>query len=104
MKRFEIGEDWPREYDVIGGTDRSQAAVRVIQPHTVVGRPEDRHPDSDQWVFVLSGTGRAVVDGREAKLAPGTLLLVEAGEPHEFHNETEAGLVTVSIFSPPPSH
>ena len=42
---------------------------------------------SDQWPYVALGTGRATVRGRRVGLKPGSLLLIEAGEPHEISNE-----------------
>ncbi|HEY2737902.1 MAG TPA: cupin domain-containing protein, partial [Thermoanaerobaculia bacterium] len=60
-----------------------------------------RHDKSDRWVFVLAGSGKAVVGGIDAKLATGTLLLIEAGEPHELDNISEDPLILLNIYGPP---
>lgn len=71
----------------------------VIPAGAKEGGPENRHPDSDQWLLVLEGTGVAHVEGRSIELRQGSLLCVEAGERHQI-DATER-LVTVNIYAPP---
>jgi hypothetical protein len=35
-------------FELIGGTERAQAAVMVLDPETRTGGPDNRHSDSDQ--------------------------------------------------------
>ena len=35
------------------------------------GGADNRHAGSDQWLYVVSGTGRATVEGVEVELGPG---------------------------------
>lgn len=88
------------EFKVIAGTGRSQAAVMVIDTATSEGGPDNRH-DGDQWLYVLSGEGEAVVNGTVAPLRPGTLLLIEAGEAHEIRCTSMEPLRTLDIYAPP---
>ena len=53
-----------------------QAATMVLRPgQSSSEQPEDEHPKAEQWLFVLSGGGRARVAGRTIRLRAGTLLL-----------------------------
>jgi mannose-6-phosphate isomerase-like protein (cupin superfamily) len=89
-------------FDVVASTDRSQAATMVLRPGQSTGGPTNAHADSDQWLVVLSGRGTATVAGESVPLEPGTLLLVEAGEPHEIAAADGADpLVAVSVYAPP---
>lgn len=88
-------------FDVVAGTSRSQAATMVLDPGRSTGGPDNRHPDSDQWLYVLSGRGRATVAGEEIEIEPGTLLLIEAGEAHEIAAGEEEPLSTISVYAPP---
>ncbi len=88
-------------FRVVAGSDRSQAAEMTLGPGDSTGGPDNRHPDSDQWVFIVSGSGTAVVEGADHELAAGTLLLIEAGEAHELKSGSEEPLVTVNIYAPP---
>ena len=73
----------------------------ALPPGESTGGPDNRHDESDQWVFVLSGTGTAIVDGAEYELSPGTLLLIEAGEAHELRSASKKELATLNIYAPP---
>ena len=88
-------------FDVVGGTDRSQAATMILDPGQTTGGPENAHADSDQWLYVVSGSGSAVVEGEEVSLRAGSLVLVEAGETHEIRNGGEEPLRTVNVYAPP---
>lgn len=98
MKVLKIHAD--DEFRVLAGTERSQAAVMMIQTAESEGGPDNRH-DGDQWLYVLSGEGEAVVNGTVAVLAPGTLLLIEAGETHEIRCTAMEPLRTLNIYAPP---
>ena len=88
-------------FDVVAGTDRSQAATMVLAPGQSTGGPSNAHAASDQWLYVVSGTGTATVEGESVALEAGTLVLVEAGETHEISNTGSERLKTVSVYAPP---
>lgn len=88
-------------FDVVAGTGRSQAATMTLEPGRSTGGPENRHPDSDQWVYVVSGRGRAMVDGETVEIAAGDLLLIEAGETHEIAAGEDEPLQMISVYAPP---
>lgn len=91
----------PDGFQVVAQSRRSQAATLVLGARERTGGPGNRHGDSDQWLLVLAGTGRAKVADREVDLAPGLLLLIEAGETHEIESDPANTLRTVNIYTPP---
>jgi mannose-6-phosphate isomerase-like protein (cupin superfamily) len=88
-------------FRVLIGNRRAQAAQMVIPPGESEGGPSNRHRDADQWLFVVSGTGLAVMGGRRIALTAHTLLLIEHGEQHEIRNTGKTPLKTLNIYSPP---
>jgi mannose-6-phosphate isomerase-like protein (cupin superfamily) len=88
-------------FRVVAGTARSQAATMVLEPGQATGGADNVHPNADQWLYVVSGSGIAVVQGRRVELDAGALLLIEAGEAHEILNRGAADLVTVNVYAPP---
>ncbi len=88
-------------FTIVAQTRRSQAATMTLRPGQSTGGEENTHPDADQWLYVVSGTGRAVVDGRTLELEPGVLLLIETGEAHEVSNPGGEPLVTINVYAPP---
>jgi mannose-6-phosphate isomerase-like protein (cupin superfamily) len=83
------------------GNRRAQAAEMVIEPGDAEGGPNNRHRGADQWLFVVSGTGRATVNGKRAPLKEGSLLLIEKGDTHEIRNTGRGLLKTVNVYVPP---
>ena len=62
----------------------------ILAPGETEGGSDNRHRSSDQWVYVVSGTGRAIVKGKRYLLRAGTLLLIEQGEHTKFETLAEA--------------
>ena len=44
------------------GNARSQAAEMVLPPGDKEGGPRNHHRGSDQWLYVVSGTGMALYE------------------------------------------
>src|SRR5207253_2255099 len=70
-------------------------------PGETEGGPDNRHRGADQWLYVLSGTGVAVVNGERVELREGTLVLIERGDRHEVQNTGDAPLKTLNVYVPP---
>ncbi|MEJ2698537.1 MAG: cupin domain-containing protein [Desulfuromonadales bacterium] len=99
MKHLKI--DPQHGFKVLAATERSETATMVLGPGNSTGGPDNTHDRSDQWLFVLSGRGRAVVSGSEVELTPGSLMLIEAGEPHQVDNTGDEPLRTLNFYAPP---
>ena len=83
------------------GNRRSQAAEMVLEPGDCEGGPDNRHRGADQWLYVLSGTGTATVNGKRHGLRAGSLVLIERGDTHEIRNTGRGPLKTLSVYVPP---
>lgn len=88
-------------FRVVFANQRAQAAEMVIPPGDSEGGPDNRHRGADQWLFVLAGTGVAVVADKKYPLKKNTLLLIERGERHEVRNTGRTLLKTLNIYVPP---
>ncbi|HTL28801.1 MAG TPA: cupin domain-containing protein [Tepidisphaeraceae bacterium] len=79
-----------------------QAAMMTLKPgQSTTHKPENEHPRCEQWLFVISGTGRAIVGRKRVSLKEGSLLLVEKNEPHQIANTGRAPMVTINFYAPP---
>ena len=88
-------------FHVAIGNKRSQAAEMVIAPNDAEGDRQNRHDGTDQWLYVVSGTGRATINGRRYPLQAGSLFLIERGDRHEIRNVGRTLLKTVNFYVPP---
>lgn len=96
-KTLRFGKGFRVAFDV----RRAQAAEMVIAPGDSEGGPDNRHRGADQWLFVVSGTGMATVEGRRVPLKAGTLLVIEKRERHEVRNTGRTLLKTLNFYYPP---
>jgi mannose-6-phosphate isomerase-like protein (cupin superfamily) len=106
MKLFKTGKSRGK-FDVLAATRNLQAAMMTLQPGgTSDDEPSNEHPRSEQWVFVLSGTGEVLIGKRRTalrrvKLAANSLLLIEKAELHQIRNTGRRPLRTINFYSPP---
>src|SRR5439155_962681 len=66
-KHLRFGEG----FRVALGNRRAQAAEMVLEPGDSEGGPDNRHRGSDQWLYVVSGSGAATVNGKRYPLRTG---------------------------------
>jgi mannose-6-phosphate isomerase-like protein (cupin superfamily) len=88
-------------FRVINANRASQAAEMVIASGDSEGGSDNRHRGADQWLYVVSGTGAALVNGRRHKLRAGSLLFVRRRERHQITNTGRALLRTLNFYVPP---
>ena len=88
-------------FHVVLGNQASQAAEMVLPPGEAEGGAENSHRDADQWMYVLSGTGIATVNGERYQLDEGSLMLIERGDEHEIRNTGDDPLRTLNFYVPP---
>jgi mannose-6-phosphate isomerase-like protein (cupin superfamily) len=91
-------DDW----EVLHATATSQAAMMTIAPRKSTSEASDNeHAWAEQWLYVVAGEGVAHAGKKRVKLGPGSLVLIEKGEPHQIENTGTTPLVTLNIYAPP---
>jgi mannose-6-phosphate isomerase-like protein (cupin superfamily) len=88
-------------FRVVLGDEHSQAAQMTLVPGETEGGPDNRHRGADQWLYVVSGTGYAVINGERVELREGTLLLIQRRDKHEICNTGKTPLKTLNVYVPP---
>jgi mannose-6-phosphate isomerase-like protein (cupin superfamily) len=90
-----------KEFVVLLGNSRSQCAEMVLAAGGIEGGPDNRHKGADPWLFVVSGKGEAIINGKKTALRKWTLVLIERGDFHEIRNSGKKALRTLNIYVPP---
>ena len=99
MKRKQLR--FGRGFRVALTNRHAQVAEMVIPPGGSEGDAGNRHRGADQWLYVVAGTGAAVVNGRRVPLRPGTMLVIERPDRHEVKNTGRGLLRTLNVYVPP---
>lgn len=89
------------DFRIVIGNRRSQAAEMVLAPGDSEGGPDNRHRGADQWLYIIAGTGKAIINGRTIPLKAGSLVLIEHGDTHEIRNTGKTLLKTLNFYVPP---
>ena len=69
-------------------------------------QPGNQHPRSEQWLYVIAGSGEAKIGKKSGRLRrvalkTGSLLLIEAGELHQIKNTGRRAMKTLNFYAPP---
>jgi mannose-6-phosphate isomerase-like protein (cupin superfamily) len=78
--------------------EHSQLVIMTIPPGGEIG--EEVHPDTDQILTFVSGSGKAIVSGAEKNVAQGDLVVVPAGLKHNFLNTGVNPLILYTVYGP----
>ena len=63
--------------------------------------PEHAHDRHEEFIVCLEGTGKAIIDGVEHPIEPGTTIYAGQWVKHSFVNEGEGDLKFVWVITPP---
>ncbi len=75
-----------------------QVTLMSIPPGGEVG--EETHHDVDQILTFVAGTGKAILDGVESPIEPGSLYAIPMGTKHNFVNTGTEDMKIVSVYAP----
>jgi mannose-6-phosphate isomerase-like protein (cupin superfamily) len=95
------------KFDVLFASRSVQAAVMTLAPgDTSDDELSNEHPRSEQWLFVIAGTGHvratsAAKRTRTKQLRAGDVLLIEKGERHQVKNTGKRAFRTINFYAPP---
>jgi mannose-6-phosphate isomerase-like protein (cupin superfamily) len=78
---------------------RSQLVIMSIPPGGEVGA--ETHTYTEQTLFFLSGTGKAVLNGKTSPIGPGDVVVVVPGTEHNFINTGTIPLKIYTVYAPP---
>jgi mannose-6-phosphate isomerase-like protein (cupin superfamily) len=80
----------------------SQLVVMALNPGEDIG--QETHPETDQFIRVEAGTGKAVLGGQKYALADGSALVIPAGTEHNVINTSSSEPLKLYTVYTPPEH
>jgi mannose-6-phosphate isomerase-like protein (cupin superfamily) len=61
----------------------------------------ETHPHVEQLLFIVSGQGKAILDGAETVVGPGDVVVVTPGTHHDIVNTGAEPLRIYTVYAPP---
>ena len=80
----------------------SQLVVMALNPGEEIG--QETHPDTDQFIRVEAGEGKAILNGQEYRLQDGSALVIPAGTEHNVLNTSSSESLKLYTVYTPPEH
>lgn len=84
---------------VIAHSDKTQVVLMSLLPGEDIGM--EVHPNEDQVLYCVAGSGKCVLDGVEHSFEKGDVVLVSAGTEHNFINGDDEPMKIITTYSPP---
>ena len=81
-------------------TGTKDASALLVEFALGEGTPVHTH-DGIEIMYVISGEGISIEDGKETKIGPNTAVLAEKGVPHAIINGTDTPMRMLCIYVPP---
>jgi len=63
-------------------------------------KPAHSHPDGEELIYIIEGSGRVYVDGLIKPVSPGVAVLFEKGSVHMVQNNGTAEMKAICFYSP----
>ena len=77
----------------------TQVVIMSIPANGEIGL--EAHRDNDQVLYLIEGSGKVSLNGKESAFETGDLVLVKAGVKHNFINLGKAPMKIITTYSPP---
>ena len=89
---------WLVADDGIAAKHCSSCMIRVAPGDKV--RPAHSHPNGEEVIYIIAGSGRVLVNGEVAPVRQGSVVLFPQGHVHMLHNTGSEEMKVICFFSP----
>ena len=80
----------------------AEVVLQCFVPREDIGL--ETHADTDQFIRVEEGTGKAILDGQEYRLKAGSAIVIPAGTEHNVINTSSKEALKLYTLYTPPEH
>jgi mannose-6-phosphate isomerase-like protein (cupin superfamily) len=88
--------------EVLFTTSLLQLVVMSLRPEEDLGL--ETQTETDQFIQVQHGTGKAILDGKEYRLEPGSAVVIPAGTEYNLINTSANDALKLYAIYIPPEH
>jgi quercetin dioxygenase-like cupin family protein len=89
---------WIAHPDALQSKNLSFCVIRVQPGQTV--RPAHSHPRSEELIYILTGSGKVMIEGEVGEVRAGTAVLFEQGKVHMLRNTGSEEMKVACFFAP----
>lgn len=89
---------WLVHPEALQAKNLSFCVIRVAPGETV--RPAHSHPHSEELIYILTGSGKVMIEGEVGDVRAGTAVLFEEGKVHMLRNTSSEEMKVACFFAP----
>ena len=89
---------WIVNEDSLPAKNLSVCVIRVLPGETV--RPAHSHPNSEELIYIMSGSGKVMIEGEIGDVKTGSAILFEQGKVHMLKNTSDVEMKVICFFAP----
>ena len=89
---------WIVTPELLGSRHLSVCVIRVASGETV--RPAHSHPNGEEVIYIISGSGRVLVNGEVSPVRAGSVVLFPQGQVHMLQNTGSGEMKVICFFAP----
>ncbi len=89
---------WIVNEDSMKAKNLSVCVIRVLPGETV--RPAHSHPNSEELIYIMTGSGKVMIEGEVGEVRAGSAILFEQGKVHMLRNSGDIEMKVICFFAP----
>lgn len=89
---------WLASEDSLKAKNLSVCVIRVL-PGEVV-RPAHSHPHSEELIYIITGSGKVMIENEVGEVRAGSAILFEQGKIHMLKNTSNVEMKVICFFAP----
>lgn len=89
---------WLADENSLPAEHMSVCVIRVAPGQTV--RPAHSHPHSEELIYIITGSGKVMIEDEVGDVRPGSAVLFEQGKIHMLKNTGDIEMKVICFFAP----
>jgi quercetin dioxygenase-like cupin family protein len=89
---------WLANEDSLRAKNLSVCVIRVLPGETV--RPAHSHPNSEELIYIITGSGKVMIENEVGEVRAGSAILFEQGKIHMLKNSGDIEMNLTCFFAP----
>jgi uncharacterized cupin superfamily protein len=89
---------WLANEDSLHAKNLSVCVIRVMPGETV--RPAHSHPLGEELIYIITGSGKVMIEGELGDVKAGSAVLFEQGKIHMLRNTGTVEMKVICFFAP----
>ncbi len=89
---------WLASEDSLRARNLSVCIIRVMPGETV--RPAHSHPNSEELIYIITGSGKVMIEKEVGDVRAGSAILFEQGKLHMLKNTGNVEMKVICFFAP----